>query len=92
MGRRWLTEGCLPGHGKGRDNLVAQRDRGDLTASLDDGADELVAHDETCWRRLVATEDVQFSGMVSVHLVEEKKRERGREVRRTSRIAPWIGP
>lgn len=50
----------LPGHGEGRDDLVADRDGLDLAAGLDHGADELVAHDEARRGGLVAAVNVQF--------------------------------
>ncbi len=54
--------GGLPGHGEGRDDLVAARDRGYLASGLDYGADEFVAHYEACGGGLVAAVDVEFAG------------------------------
>lgn len=53
----------LPGDGKRRDDLVADLDRFDGRAGLDDGADKLVAHDEAGRGLLEATENMQLSGM-----------------------------
>lgn len=82
----------LPGHGKGRDDLVADGDGLDFAAGLDDGTDKLVAHDETRRGGLVAAVDVQFPRVVVklYRLVDDDKHIQGRRL--TSRIAPWNGP
>ncbi len=54
--------GGLPGHGEGRDDLVADLDGGHFAAGLDYGADEFVAHYEACRGGLVAAVDVEFAG------------------------------
>ena len=57
----WGEGGCLPGHGEGRDDLVAEADRGYLAAGLDYGADEFVANYEARGGGLVAAVDVEFA-------------------------------
>lgn len=53
----------LPGQSERGNDPVADRDRFDVAAGLDDGADELVTHDiSRGGRRLVAAKDVEFPG------------------------------
>lgn len=63
---RMCIYGGLPGHGEGRDNCIAGRDGFDLVPSLDHCAHELMAHDKSCRRWLVAAVNVQLSWVMSV--------------------------